>query len=90
MLLFQRPGALWAGSSGQGGAEGDAGLKRADFDAMTAAARIEYCDCRNTIDCEGSGTRSQRVGYQVGISGMKVMEAVGSDVGHGHRGEPAC
>ena len=49
---------------------------------MTVATRIEYCDCGKAIDCEGLGTRSQPVGYEVGISGIKVMEASGNDFGH--------
>lgn len=60
---YDCPGPFSAGARREGRAARDTGLKRADFDAMTAAARIEYCDRRKGINCDGLATRSQPVGH---------------------------
>ena len=56
--FYDRSSPLSAARNDKGLVAGDTGLKPAAFDAMTAAARIEYGDCRKGIDYEGSGSHN--------------------------------
>ena len=53
----------------------DVGLKPADFDAMTAAARIECGDCGKVNECEALGPRSLPAGREARICGKTVIYA---------------